>query len=104
VEIEIDETAKDVARRTHCAGEPDAQPESEVERASSAVRPRKRKKSKKNRDFQDEIQPYVSEKIQENDPVKIIDCRCEDSRFPVSARCVTISHPDSLSNSETIRS
>jgi hypothetical protein len=62
VEIEIDETAEDVARRTHCPGERDAQPESEVERASSAVRPSKRKKSK-DRDFQDEIQPYVTKKI-----------------------------------------
>ncbi len=30
-----------------------------------------------------------------------IDYRCEDGRFPVSASCVTISNPDSLSNGET---
>jgi hypothetical protein len=27
--------------------------------------------------------------------------RCEDGRFPVSAICVTISNPDSLSSSKT---
>jgi hypothetical protein len=30
-----------------------------------------------------------------------IDYRCEDGRFLVSASCVTISNPDSLSSSET---
>ncbi len=30
-----------------------------------------------------------------------IDYRCEDGRFPVSASCVTIANPDSLSSSET---
>jgi hypothetical protein len=30
-----------------------------------------------------------------------IDWRCEDGRFPVSASCVTIPNPDSLSSSET---
>jgi hypothetical protein len=29
-----------------------------------------------------------------------IDYRCEDGCFPVSASCVTISNPDSLSSSE----
>jgi hypothetical protein len=30
-----------------------------------------------------------------------IDYKCEDGRFPLSASCVTILNPDSLSSSET---
>jgi hypothetical protein len=30
-----------------------------------------------------------------------VDYRCEDGKFPVSASCVPISNPDSLSSSET---
>jgi hypothetical protein len=35
------------------------------------------------------------------DQYGITDNRCEDGPFPVSASCVTISNPDSLSSSET---
>jgi hypothetical protein len=31
---------------------------------------------------------------------EIVDCRCECGRFLVSASCMTISNPDSLSSSE----
>ncbi len=30
-----------------------------------------------------------------------VDYRCKDGRFPVSASCVTMSNPDSLSRSKT---
>jgi hypothetical protein len=35
------------------------------------------------------------------EPACFIDHTCEDGRFPVSADCVTVSNPDSLSSSET---
>jgi hypothetical protein len=35
--------------------------------------------------------------------IQTIDYRFEDGRFPVSASCVSISNPDSLSSSETTK-
>jgi hypothetical protein len=34
-------------------------------------------------------------------PLNVIDYRCEDGSFSVSANCVTISNPDLLASSET---